>query len=78
MTSSTKTFYEFFAGGRMARAGLGEGWQCAFANDICGKKAAAYASNWGSQKSKGTASIFPSNPGVHMPLQPKMPQTPHQ
>jgi len=47
MTNSHKTFYEFFAGGGMARAGLGEGWQCAFANDICEKKAAAYASNWG-------------------------------
>jgi DNA (cytosine-5)-methyltransferase 1 len=28
------TFYEFFAGGGMARAGLGEDWQCLFANDF--------------------------------------------
>jgi DNA (cytosine-5)-methyltransferase 1 len=28
------SFYEFFAGGGMARAGLGEGWQCLFANDF--------------------------------------------
>lgn len=28
-----KTFYEFFAGGCMARAGLGEGWTCRFANE---------------------------------------------
>jgi DNA (cytosine-5)-methyltransferase 1 len=27
-----KTFYEFFAGG-MVRAGLGETWDCVFAND---------------------------------------------
>ncbi len=27
------TFYEFFAGGGMARAGLGDGWACLFAND---------------------------------------------
>jgi DNA (cytosine-5)-methyltransferase 1 len=40
------TFYEFFAGGGMARAGL-EGWQCLFANDIDAKKARAYAANWG-------------------------------
>lgn len=40
-------FYEFFAGGGMARAGLGEGWQCLFANDIDPKKAASYAANWG-------------------------------
>jgi DNA (cytosine-5)-methyltransferase 1 len=40
-------FYEFFAGGGMARAGLGKRWHCAFANDIDPKKAASYASNWG-------------------------------
>jgi DNA (cytosine-5)-methyltransferase 1 len=28
------TFYEFFAGGGMARAGLGADWQCLFANDF--------------------------------------------
>jgi DNA (cytosine-5)-methyltransferase 1 len=27
-------FYEFFCGGGMARAGLGEAWRCLFANDI--------------------------------------------
>lgn len=41
------TFYEFFAGGGMARAGLGAGWNCLFANDFDVKKAAGYASNWG-------------------------------
>lgn len=41
-------FYEFFAGGGMARAGLGDGWTCAFANDFDFKKAAAYQANWGS------------------------------
>ena len=41
------TFYEFFAGGGMARAGLGPGWRCLFANDIDIKKAAAYQANWG-------------------------------
>jgi DNA (cytosine-5)-methyltransferase 1 len=43
------TFYEFFAGGGMARAGLGSRWQCLFANDIDPKKTAAYAANWGSE-----------------------------
>ena len=42
------SFYEFFAGGGMARAGLGDGWRCAFANDFDPTKAAIYASNWGS------------------------------
>jgi len=42
-----RTFYEFFAGGGMARAGLGLGWQCLFANDIDGKKVSVYRSNWG-------------------------------
>ncbi len=35
-------FYEFFAGGGMARTGLGTQWQCLFANDFDEKKAASY------------------------------------
>jgi DNA (cytosine-5)-methyltransferase 1 len=42
-------FYEFFAGGGMARAGLGKDWSCLFANDFDAKKAASYAANWGSE-----------------------------
>ena len=41
------TFYEFFAGGGMARAGLGDGWTCLFANDFDSKKRDAYVANWG-------------------------------
>lgn len=44
---SRKTFYEFFAGGGMARAGLGNSWQCLFANDLDPKKVDAYTANWG-------------------------------
>lgn len=44
---SKPTFFEFFAGGGMARAGLGDGWQCLFANDFDPKKAASYCANWG-------------------------------
>lgn len=33
----------------MARAGLGEGWTCLFANDISEKKAESYRANWGDQ-----------------------------
>lgn len=40
-------FYEFFAGGGMARHGLGAGWQCLFANDFDPKKGAAYKANFG-------------------------------
>ena len=40
-------YYEFFAGGGMVRAGLGEGWRCLFANDFDPAKAAAYRANWG-------------------------------
>lgn len=40
-------FFEFFAGGGMARAGLGEGWECAFANDFDPMKVAVYRDNWG-------------------------------
>ena len=40
-------FYEFFAGGGMARAGLGPAWTCLFANDIDPSKASSYIRNWG-------------------------------
>ena len=40
-------FYEFFAGGGMARAGLGQNWTCLFANDFDPKKGLAYQANWG-------------------------------
>lgn len=40
-------FYEFFAGGGMARKGLGPRWTCLFANDIDVKKGAAYQANFG-------------------------------
>lgn len=42
-------YYEFFAGGGMVRAGLGEGWRCLFANDFDPTKAAAYRANWGDE-----------------------------
>jgi DNA (cytosine-5)-methyltransferase 1 len=41
-----RSFYEFFAGGGMARAGLGQEWTCVFANNTDERKAAAYRSNW--------------------------------
>ncbi len=41
-----RVFFEFFAGGGMARAGL-KGWRCDFANDFDPMKAAIYAANWG-------------------------------
>ncbi|HEY8125069.1 MAG TPA: DNA cytosine methyltransferase [Methylocystis sp.] len=44
------TYYEFFAGGGMARAGLGDGWRCLFANDFDRKKAESYRSNWGGEE----------------------------
>jgi DNA (cytosine-5)-methyltransferase 1 len=43
------TFYEFFAGGGMARSGLGPKWNCLFANDFDGKKATTYKNNWGAK-----------------------------
>jgi hypothetical protein len=44
------TFCEFFAGGGMARAGLGDNWRCLLANDSDGRKAASYAANWGAHE----------------------------
>jgi DNA (cytosine-5)-methyltransferase 1 len=40
------SFYEFFAGGGMARLGLGEGWNCLFANDFDPVKAETYRANF--------------------------------
>jgi DNA (cytosine-5)-methyltransferase 1 len=40
------SFYEFFAGGGMARTGLGRAWKCEFANDISPMKATAYRRNF--------------------------------
>jgi DNA (cytosine-5)-methyltransferase 1 len=45
--SAPFTFYEFFAGGGMARAGLGAGWRCLYANDFDAAKAETYRANWG-------------------------------
>jgi DNA (cytosine-5)-methyltransferase 1 len=41
------SFYEFFAGGGMARSGLGRSWRCLFANDFDLKKGLTYQANWG-------------------------------
>lgn len=41
------SFYEFFAGGGMVRAGLGSEWRCLFANDFDHKKGRIYGENWG-------------------------------
>jgi len=43
-------FYEFFAGGGMARLGLGPEWACVFANDFDKKKSDTYAINWGNEE----------------------------
>lgn len=46
MGATAFSFYEFFAGGGMARLGLGERWACAFANDFDPVKAATYRANF--------------------------------
>jgi DNA (cytosine-5)-methyltransferase 1 len=45
--SNELTFLEFFAGGGMARLGLGDSWRCLFANDIDPQKCASYRTNFG-------------------------------
>jgi DNA (cytosine-5)-methyltransferase 1 len=61
-------FYEFFAGGGMARAGLGTGWTCLFANDVDPKKGMTYQANWGTNgelKIADVAQLTAANlPGV--------------
>lgn len=46
MEKNNFKFYEFFAGGGLARKGLGPKWECLFANDICPKKGAVYRYNF--------------------------------
>lgn len=46
------SFYEFFAGGGMVRAGLGHHWTCLFANDFDRKKGETYKKNWGRSELK--------------------------
>jgi len=50
--SRIHSYHEFFAGGGMVRAGLGQQWTCLFANDIDPRKGASYAANWGSESLK--------------------------
>lgn len=52
-----RKFYEFFAGAGMARAGLGPGWHCLFANDFDPKKSISYRTNWGDDGVLLTADI---------------------
>jgi DNA (cytosine-5)-methyltransferase 1 len=55
-------FYEFFAGGGMARAGLGTGWRCLFANDFDHKKSRVYRENWhdcGEMKTADVGTLTP-------------------
>jgi DNA (cytosine-5)-methyltransferase 1 len=49
MPKNKHRFYEFFAGGGMARAGLGQNWVCDFANDFDPMKADTYVKNWGAE-----------------------------
>jgi len=44
--STDLSFYEFFAGGGLARIGLDKDWTCHFANDISEKKASVYRANF--------------------------------
>ena len=46
------SFYEFFAGGGMARLGLGADWTCLFANDVDFRKALSYQAHFGAEALK--------------------------
>lgn len=51
--AGTLTFLEFFAGGGMARLGLGSRWRCLLANDFDAGKRAAYGANFGLEHHRG-------------------------
>ncbi|WP_309386533.1 DNA cytosine methyltransferase [Cerasicoccus frondis] len=50
-------YYEFFAGGGMARMGLGPNWRPLLANDCDAKKNAAYRRNWGTDEPLATRPV---------------------
>src|ERR1019366_3308027 len=62
-TGPLPTFFEFFAGGGMARLGLGSDWECTFANDWCDKKAAAYRAYLGGSELRvcSVADLIPND-----------------
>ncbi len=47
MEDNRPVWYEFFAGGGMARLGLGDGWNCVFSNEWSDKKAETYRRRFG-------------------------------
>ena len=57
-----RDYYEFFAGGGMVRAGLGDGWRCLFANDFDLKKSRVYRNNWGHGNELKTANVESLHP----------------
>jgi len=63
-----RTFYEFFAGGGMARCGLGSQWRCLFANDIDENKVRSYRSYFGASSEyllRDIAKVRPDDvPGI--------------
>lgn len=71
MNRELPTWFEFFAGGGMARLGLDNRWKCVFANDWCEKKARAYRAFFGStgellvkDVAKLTAPELPGHPAL--------------
>jgi DNA (cytosine-5)-methyltransferase 1 len=61
------TWYEFFAGGGMARLGMGEDWDCLFSNEWCPKKASTYRRRHGAKELRvcDVADLTPEDlPGV--------------
>jgi DNA (cytosine-5)-methyltransferase 1 len=69
MAAQPFAFYEFFAGGGMARIGLGPRWHCMFANEWSKKKAAAYTEYFGTEPKiedvkKLTADDLPATPAL--------------
>jgi DNA (cytosine-5)-methyltransferase 1 len=67
MAVTSLTFFEFFAGGGMARLGLGRDWRCVFANEWSEKKASSYRAVFddGMLEVKDVALLSPNDlPGI--------------
>jgi DNA (cytosine-5)-methyltransferase 1 len=62
MSIPRHTFYEFFAGAGMARAGLGSEWRCVFANEFDVKKSVIYRQHWGAPDALKVADVSTLTP----------------
>lgn len=64
INNSKLEFLEFFAGGGLARLGLGKNWECVFSNDFSQKKATAYRENFNAAPELYVEDVWKIDPAI--------------